>query len=57
MFRLYAVQVCLGSQRHRVAEEPEVDVGVEVQSQRAGIHARHAQFGNEVEVEGLALHS
>ena len=51
----YAVEVGFGSQCHRIAKETEVQVGVEVKSERTGIHARDTQLCQKVEVEGVAL--
>ena len=52
---LGAAEEGLGSQLHGIAEEREVDVGIEVDSHGTGVETRHTQFASQIEVERTAL--
>ena len=49
------VEEGLGCQTHRIAEEREVHVGVEVKMQLSGIRANHPCFCTKLEMEGATL--
>ena len=44
-----------GSQTYRIAEDGEVNIGVEVESQLSGIGSYNPCLGTQFEVEGTSL--